>query len=181
MYKLSSQVPPFLSLATCRPPNPVLGYMDSGCRCLVCQASVFSKWVSPPSMPSYSVRIPETTTCKSGPHVIYHLICNSGRKECAAAHYTGRASTTDPAKRAMAGRWSNHKSHMKHEKEFCAFTTHLLSFHKGEDPQKLTSIQILQTAEDVDTAKQLEKKWILKLFSFVPTGLNLRDEFPDLI
>jgi hypothetical protein len=51
---------------------------------------------------------------------------------------------------------------------------------RGEDPQQFVSIQILQSAPDLETAKILEKEWTLKLFSFVPTGLNLRDEFADL-
>ena len=168
-------------LATSRPADIAQGYANTaGCHCKVCQASLFSKWVSPPSMPGYSVRIPEATHCGSGPHVIYHLTCNSGRRECARAHYTGRASTSDPAKKAMAGRWANHKSHFNNSRDFCAFTSHLLHFHRGEDPQQFVSIQILQSAPDLDTAKILEKEWSMKLFSFVPTGLNLRDEFPDL-
>ena len=77
----------------------------------------------------------------------------------------------------MAGRWANHKSHFNNNHEF---TSHLLRFHRGEDPQQFVSIQILQSAPDLETAKILEKEWTLKLFSFVPTGLNLRDEFPDL-
>ena len=167
-------------LATGRPPDPVYGYMDTACKCLVCQASLFSKWVSPPSMPTYSIKIPETTTCRSGPFIIYHLTCNSGRRECHKAHYTGRASTSDPKRKPMSDRWANHKSHFRHNVVKCTFTSHLLAFHKGEDPQKFVTIQILQTAPSLDRAKLLEKEWTMKLFSFVPTGLNVRDEFPDL-
>jgi hypothetical protein len=167
-------------LANTASPDSVNGYMDTGCQCMVCKASLFSKWISPPSMPGYSLKIPETTNCGSGPHVIYHLSCNSGSQHCVKAHYTGRASSSNPAKKAMAGRWANHKSHFNNNHEFCAFTSHLLRFHRGEDPQQFVSIQILQSAPDLETAKILEKEWTLKLFSFVPTGLNLRDEFPDL-
>ena len=60
-------------------------------------------------------------------------------------------------------------------------TAHLLDFHKGEDPQQFVSIQILQSAQTLEEAKQLEKEWSFKLFSFVPTGLNIRDEFPELM
>ena len=35
-------------LATTGPPNPVKGYTYTECNCLVCQASHFSPWVSPP-------------------------------------------------------------------------------------------------------------------------------------
>ena len=106
---------------------------------------------------------------------------NSGRRECSRAHYTGRASTSDARKRPMAGRWANHKSHAKNNHDFCAFTSHLLAFHKGEDPQQFVQLQILQSAPDLETANKLEKEWTLKLFCFVPTGLNLRDEYPDLL
>ena len=85
-------------LATNAPPGSVNGYMDTDCHCMVCQASLFSKWISPPSMPGYSLKIPETTHCGSGPHVIYHLSCNSGSQHCVKAHYTGRASSSNPAK-----------------------------------------------------------------------------------
>ena len=132
-------------------------------------------------MPGYCVKIPETTTCQSGPFIIYHLQCKSGRGECSRAHYTGRASTLVQSKRAMAGRWSNHKSHFKNNHDFCAMTSHLLAFHKGEDPQKFVQIQILQSAPDLETAKKLEKEWTMKLFCFLPTGLNLRDEYQDLL
>ena len=60
-------------------------------------------------------------------------------------------------------------------------TSHLLAFHKGEDPQKFVQIQILQSAPDLETAKKLEKEWTMKLFCFLPTGLNLREEYQDLL
>ena len=69
-------------------------------------------------MPGYSLKIPETTSFGSGPNVIYHLSCNSGSQHCAKAHYTGRASSSNPAKKAMAGRWANHKSHFNNNREF---------------------------------------------------------------
>ena len=55
-------------------------------------------------------------------------------------------------------------------------TTHLLNFHKGEDPQKFNKIQILQSAPSVEDAKTLELWWTRRLFSFCPTGLNIREE-----
>ena len=151
-------------LATAGPPNPIKGYTYTECNCLVCQASLFSPWVSPPSMPGYCVKIPETTTCQS--------TCKSA---------TGRASTLVQSKRAMAGRWSNHKSQFKNNHNFCAMTSHLLAFHKGEDPQKFVQIQILHSAPDLETAKKLEKEWTMKQFCFLPSGLNLRDEYQDLL
>ena len=152
------------------------GYTDHGCKCLVCKASTFSKFVNPPSMPGYSVRIPEKTTCKSGPALVYHLTCTSKGKQCRLAHYVGRASTSSNKVQAMASRWANHKSHFKHGRDLCAMTNHLLTFHKGEDPQKLVRIQILQSAPNVEAARQLELIWTRRLFAFKPTGLNIREE-----
>ena len=163
-------------LATVQPPPPVHGYTDYGCNCNVCQASTFSKFVSPPSMPGYCVKIPENTSCQSGPAIVYHLVCKSNREECKLAHYVGRASSSIPNRKAMALRWDNHKSHHKQRHEFCAMTTHLLNFHRGEDPQKFIKIQILQSAPTVEDAKTLELWWTRRLFSFWPTGLNIREE-----
>ena len=127
-------------------------------------------------MPGYSVRISEPTSCKSGPAVVYHLVCNSGRKECRLAHYVGRASSSSTKVQAMASRWANHKSHFRKGHEFCTMTSHLLNFHRGEDPQKFISIQILQSAPNVEEAKKLELIWTRRLFAFHPSGLNLREE-----
>ena len=92
------------------------------------------------------------------------------------AHYVGRASTNDPRKKPMGLRWANHKSHHKNGHDFCAMTAHLLSYHKGEDPQKFIQIQILQSAPNPEMAKSLELWWIRKLFAFWPSGLNIREE-----
>ena len=127
-------------------------------------------------MPGYAVKIPETTSCQSGPALIYHLVCRSNRKECQLAHYVGRASTTVPTTKVMSSRWANHKSHFRNGHDFCAMTSHLLRFHRGEDPQQFVTIQILQTAPNMEEAKPLEKLWTRKLFAFTPTGLNLREE-----
>ena len=153
------------------------GYSDMGCKCMVCKASVFSKFVHPPSMPGYCLKIPESTSCQSGPAIVYHLVCTSGRKECQLAHYVGRASTSSQTVKAMGSRWANHKSHFKKGHEFCAMTTHLLNYHRGEDPQKFITIQILQSCANVELAKQLEIIWTRKLYAYYPTGLNIREEY----
>ena len=59
------------------PPQRSLGYVRSSCNCDVCKASIFSPYVCPQSMPNYAVKIPSTTSCKSGPIVIYYLCCKS--------------------------------------------------------------------------------------------------------
>ena len=163
-------------LALSTSPSPSLGHVNHGCSCKVCKASIFSKFVHPPSMPGYAVKIPETTSCQSGPALIYHLVCRSDRKECQLAHYVGRASTTVPTTKVMASRWANHKSHFNKGHDFCAMTSHLLRFHRGEDPQQFVTIQILQTAPNMEDAKPLELLWTRKLFAFIPSGLNIREE-----
>ena len=100
-------------LASLPPTLPSSRYTDQGFKCLVCKAFLFSRFVHPPSMPGYSVRIPESTSCKSGPAIVYHLPCNSGRKECRLAHYVGRVSSSSTKVQAMARRWANHKSHFR--------------------------------------------------------------------
>ena len=152
------------------------GYTDTGCRCQVCRISIFSKFVRPPSMPGFSVRIPQTTTCRSGPAIIYHIVCRSGLPQCQYAQYVGRAFTSDNTKAPMCSRWANHKSHPKYGHNFCRLSNHLMTFHKGEDPQKFMSIQVLQSAATLEEIKPLELYWTRKLFSFEPTGLNKREE-----
>ena len=163
-----------------RPTSPSkFGYLQTNCSCLVCKASVFSKYITPPSLPNYSVKIPELTTCKSGPYIVYHLVCNSSKPECRNAHYVGRASSV-PGASAMGHRWSVHKSH--HKKAFlgCEMTKHLYNFHRGENPQQFVTIQIIQTASSVEEVQKLELIWQRKLFSFKPTGLNVREENLDI-
>ena len=60
-------------------PNDVSGYIDTGCRCMVRRISTFGKYVSPPSMPGYKVPLTGAVSCSSGPAVVYHLVCKSGR------------------------------------------------------------------------------------------------------
>ena len=104
------------------------GYLDTGCRCLVCQTSIFSKSVRSPSLPGYYVKIPATTTCRSGPGVIYHIVCHSHQQHCKLAHYVGRAWCSDFPKPPMAPRWYNHRSHFKHSVNKCKLTDHLLKY-----------------------------------------------------
>ena len=92
------------------------------------------------------------------------------------AHYVGRASSSTNKVKAMAARWANHKIHFKQGHDFCAMTTHLHNFHRGEDPQQFLKIQILQSAPNIDVAKTLEKTWTRRLYAFHPTGLNIREE-----
>ena len=88
----------------------------------------------------------------------------------------GRVSSSSTKVQAIASRWANHKSHFRKGRDFCTMTTHLLNFHRGEDPQKFISIQILQSAPSVDEANKLELIWTKRVFAFHPSGLNLREE-----
>ena len=156
--------------------NPgIQGYVDTGRRCQVCQASYFGKYISPPSLAGFQIPIPGPVTCSSGPAIVYHLRCTSGRPECSKAHYTGEVSTTKRLN-PMSLRWSNHKSHHKHRKNHCAMTEHLIACHPEESAQDLIKITILDACPDQGTAKERETIWAFKLFSFYPSGLNIREE-----
>ena len=75
----------------------------------------------------------------------------------------------------MALRWSNHKSHHKHTRNQCTMTEHLITFHKNENAQDLIKITLLEAC-DQQILKLVETKWCYKLFSFTPSGLNVREE-----
>ena len=47
------------------------------------------------------------------------------------------------------------------------------SSHRGEDPQQFVSIQILQSAPDLETAQILEKEWTLKLCFSITFSISL--------
>ena len=164
------------SLAEYTVPDTIYGYQPSQCKCLVCKASRFGKYIRSPALPNYTFRIPENTNCKSGPHVIYHLVCTSPKPECSLAHYVGRAFVSDPKKYAMPSRWSCHKYHHKKGHLNCEMTKHLFNFHRGEDAQNFVKIQIIQTAKTVEEAIDLELVWQRRLFAFKPTGLCVREE-----
>ena len=157
-------------------PETINGYQPSNCKCLVCKASTFGKYIRSPALPNYTFRIPENTHCKSGPHVIYHLVCTSQKSECSLAHYVGRAFVSDPSKYPMPSRWSCHKYHHRKGHLNCEMTKHLFNFHRGEDAQKFVKIQIIQTAKTLEEAIDLELVWQRRLFAFKPTGLCVREE-----
>ena len=164
------------SLAMSTPPVRKNGYLNTNCKCLVCKASSFGKTVQSPAMPGFLINLPEDLTCKAGPGVVYHIVCTSTSSHCQYAQYVGRAWTSNNTVNPMAARWSNHKSHFKHGFNGCRLTDHLLKFHKGDDPQKILRIKILQSANTLEELKRLELIWTRRLFSFEPTGLNVREE-----
>ena len=153
------------------------GHVDTGCKCLVCKASTFSKYARSPAMPTFGIKIPRTIKCTSGPAIVYHIACTADKPECRLAHYVGMASTSDyPTVFPMRARWSNHKSHSKKKVNKCNLVNHLLTFHRGEDPQRFLKITLLEAADSKEEAKVLEVQWTRKLFAFKPTGLNTREE-----
>jgi hypothetical protein len=158
------------------PQHPATGYLDTGCRCQVCKASTFGQFATSPSLPGYRVPISSSTTCSSGPALVYHLVCRSGRPECRRAHYVGMASSSAPNKKVMGPRWSNHKSHHKMGHNLCRMSDHLITCHKGETTQDFITITILQACPSPDIAREMETAWCHRLFSFHPAGLNLREE-----
>ena len=152
------------------------GYQDTGCRCLLCDASTFGSFVESLAMPGYRPNLPHSVNCRTGPAVVYHAVCHSGRSECSLAHYVGRAFSNDSGKFPMRLRWSTHKSYHKTSFNGCRLTQHLLRFHKGEDPQTFVKIKIIDKADTLEEVLRLELMWTRKLFAFEPTGLNVREE-----
>ena len=152
------------------------GYINMGCRCLLCKASHFSAFVVSPAMPGFKLKIPHTLTCKSGPGLVYHAVCHSGKQHCKLAHYVGRTFTNDKVKYPMRNRWSIHKSHFNTSYNGCKLTEHLLQFHKGEDPQKFVKITLLDKADTLEEVLELELQWTRRLYAFHPSGLNTRKE-----
>ena len=55
-------------------------------------------------------------------------------------------------------------------------TNHLINFHRGENPQDFVKITILEECNDHENLKEKETIWAFRLFSFYPTGLNVREE-----
>ena len=151
-------------------------YIDTGCRCMVCKVSTFGRFAISPSLPGYKLPIPTQVSCSSGPAVVYHLVCKSGRPECRRAHYVGVASTSKAKQKPMAYRWANHKSHHKTGKNLCQMSEHLITFHKNESAQDLVSITILEACPNQDVGRERETIWAFKLFAFYPQGLNKREE-----
>ena len=164
------------ALAVPQSPNQEVGYQRTNCRCQVCQISLFGKYIRPPSMPGFQVKMEGCTTCNSGPAVIYHIICTSNQPQCQLAHYVGSAYSSNPGRPPMKSRWANHKSHFKHQSGFCYLTDHLTKFHRGEDPQQFMTIQILQQLDTFEEIKNAEVYWTRKLFAYHPSGLNRREE-----
>ena len=158
------------------PRSSPTGHINTGCRCQVCKASTFGPFVSPPSLPGYKLQVCGPVTCSSGPALVYHLTCKSGRPQCSRAHYTGSASSSNQDAKPMCLRWSNHKSHHRKGKNLCQMTDHLLTWHQGEDPQQFVKITILEACPDLHTARERETVWSHRLFSFYPSGLNKREE-----
>ena len=164
------------ALAIPRSPAPDVGYKRTNCKCQVCRISLFGKYVRSPSMPGFQIKMKTATTCNSGPAVIYHAICTANNPHCQLAHYVGRAYSSDPNVAPMKARWSNHKSHFKHNSGFCYLTDHLQKFHRGEDPQKFIKLKVLQQLDTFEESKDAEIYWTRKLFAFHPSGLNRREE-----
>ena len=55
-------------------------------------------------------------------------------------------------------------------------TDHLITCHPNESTQNLVKITLLEVCPDKATAREKEKIWAFRLFSFYPTGLNIREE-----
>ena len=54
-------------------------------------------------------------------------------------------------------------------------TNHLLTFHHNEDPQNLIKITVLEECSTEEEAIRREIAWTYDLFSYKPSGLNVRE------
>ena len=89
-------------------PSNNSGYMDTGCKCMVCKASNFGRFARSTSMPGHRVPLPGTVTWSS------HCL---------------------PSDKPMSKRWANHKSHHKTGRNNCHMMDHFITCHKNENTQ----------------------------------------------
>ena len=166
---------PFSSPSSSKP----FGFFPTpNCSCKLCKESFFCTMFSSPSIPGRSFSFDKHLTCKDV-WVVYAIKCTLCDKL-----YVGQ---TDNPK----ARWSNHKSHVRCARETCNFATHCIRQHSdlmvGEGKLMQTSIikeniqfTILDKALDCteQTLCRLEERWRNKLKSWVPNGLNSRNDGP---
>ena len=153
-------------------------YPSDNCSCKLCKEAFFCSMFSSPSIPDRNFSFDKHLTCKDV-WVVYAIKCT-----LCDTIYVGQ---TDKPK----ARWSNHKSHVRCARETCNFATHCISQHSdimvGEGKLMDTGfikehIQFTLLDKAVDCTEQtlckLEEKWRNKLKSWVPHGLNSRNDGP---
>ena len=104
----------------------------------------------------------------STPNLVYHIRC-----VCAAGgSYVG--STVD-----MKGRWSTHKSDIRHANwTACGLTRHFGQCHRLDIEVNITRLEVtlLDSCEEEKQLKRIEDKWMCNLGTLFQGGLNTRNE-----
>ena len=147
----------------------------TGCKCKICKEAFFTSMVCPQVSKERCFAIPAPINCRAT-NVIYLIVCSCGK------YYVGR--TELPRKR-----WANHKSHIRSSFTSCNLASHCVSNHKelvGTD--KLYDLREVKTAfkfillealgdeVSLEDSKKKEALWRTRLESWVPVGLNIRDD-----
>ena len=154
----------------CKGFQPVLG-----CKCKVCKEGFFTSIVYPQVSKERGFSLPAPVNCLSV-NVIYLIICPCGK------YYVGR--TDNPRHR-----WANHKSHIRTSFTSCNLADHCVGNHKellGADKLyelaevksalRFTLLESLGRDADLEDVKSREGVWRTRLESWVPLGLNVRDD-----
>ena len=161
------------------PTSPTLPkgfYRSPGCSCKICKEAMFTDIFTSPSIPGRGFSVPKPICCKSV-NVVYVIVCSCGLL------YVGRTGQPRP-------RWANHKSHIRKQQRTCNLATHCSTVHKdavvgdgkmvtSEDVKQHLSLTLLESAGDQggqEDLKRLEGVWRDRLQSWVPLGLNTRDD-----
>lgn len=163
---------------TCVPAATMLkGFQrKNSCSCKVCQEGFFTSVIFSPAYPSRGFNIPHPVNCQSV-NVVYMVTCFCGK------HYVGR--TRNPRQR-----WACHKSHIRTAVKTCNIATHCIDFHKDltvgsmklrsvkeiKDVLKFTILDTVGESGTEEELKAMEDRWRNNLHSWVPIGLNQRDD-----
>ena len=158
-----------------QPSQPKGFHPTFGCKCKICKEGVFSTVVYPQVSKERGFSLPAPINCRSV-NVIYLIICPCEK------YYVGR--TEDPR-----ARWRNHKSHVRTAYTSCNLATHCVNNHKelvGADTLydlgevrsafKFTLLESLGENADLNELKKKEDTWRTRLESWVPIGLNVRED-----
>ena len=159
------------------PPSLPKGFQRTmGCSCKVCSEGFFASVVFSPSYPDRGFSITKSLNCRSR-NVIYQITCHCGK------NYVGRTKNPNH-------RWANHKSHIRLEERGCNMANHCIDMHsntmvgkkrlmKADEVKSLLQFTLIDSVgEDCPASdlKKLEDGWRDKLSSWVPQGMNTKDD-----
>ena len=159
------------------PPSLPKGFQRTmGCSCKVCSEGFFASVVFSPSYPDRGFTITKSLNCRSR-NVIYQITCHCGK------NYVGRTKNPNH-------RWANHKSHIRLEERGCNMANHCIDMHsntmvgkkrlvKADEVKSLLQFTLIDSVgEDCPASdlKKLEDRWRDKLSSWVPQGMNTKDD-----